>query len=44
VLGPAKAKARLKTLVGEAETALAPFGSDAAVLKAAAHFVAERRA
>jgi farnesyl diphosphate synthase len=44
VLGPAKAKARLKSLVGEAETALAPFGSDAAVLKAAAHFVAARRA
>ena len=44
VLGPAKAKAQLKTLVAEAEAALAPFGPDATVLKAAAHFVAERRA
>jgi farnesyl diphosphate synthase len=44
VLGTAKAKARLKTLVAEAEAALAPFGHNAAVLKAAAHFVAERRA
>jgi farnesyl diphosphate synthase len=44
VLGPAEAKARLKTLVTQAEAALAPFGRDAAVLKEAAHFVAERRA
>jgi farnesyl diphosphate synthase len=44
VLGPASAKARLKSLVAEAEAALAPFGVAAAVLKAAARFVAERRA
>jgi len=44
VLGPAKAKALLNNLVAEAEAALAPFGLDATVLKAAAHFVAERRA
>jgi farnesyl diphosphate synthase len=44
ILGPANAKVRLKHLVAQAETALAPFGADAAVLKAAAHFVAERRA
>ena len=44
VLGTANAKARLKALVGEAEAALASFGSDASVLKAAAHFVAERQA
>jgi hypothetical protein len=31
-------------LVEEAEQALTPFGTDAAVLKAAARFVAERRA
>src|SRR5260370_36344252 len=44
ILGPAAAKARLSALVSEAEGALAPFGSDAAVLKAAARFIAERRA
>ena len=44
VLGPTEAKARLKTLVTQAEAALAPFGRDGAVLKEAAHFVAERRA
>ena len=44
VLGLDGAKARLKTLVAEAETALAPFGRDADVLKMAARFVAERKA
>jgi farnesyl diphosphate synthase len=44
VLGVDAAKARLHALVGEAETALAPFGANAAVLKAAARFVADRRA
>jgi farnesyl diphosphate synthase len=44
VLGPAPAKRRLETLVAEAEAALAPFGSDADVLKAAARFVATRSA
>jgi farnesyl diphosphate synthase len=44
VLGPAAAKARLQGLVAEAEAALAPFGAAAGVLKAAARFVAERRA
>jgi farnesyl diphosphate synthase len=44
ILGPANAKARLAGLVAQAEEALAPFGRNAAVLKAAAHFVADRRA
>ncbi|HML93136.1 farnesyl diphosphate synthase [Methyloceanibacter sp.] len=43
LLGVAEAKARLAGLVAEAEEALTPFGSDAAVLIEAAHFVAERR-
>jgi farnesyl diphosphate synthase len=42
-LGVEQAKIKLKDFVAAAETALAPFGADAAVLKAAAHFVAERR-
>ena len=44
VLGLDQAKARLKTLVREAEAALAPFGRDGDVLKMAARFVAERKA
>jgi farnesyl diphosphate synthase len=44
VLGIDKAKARLKTLVAEAEAALKPFGARAAVLAEAARFVAERKA
>jgi farnesyl diphosphate synthase len=44
VLGFAGAKKRLAELVGEAETALAPFGAAAAMLVEGAHFVAERRA
>jgi farnesyl diphosphate synthase len=44
ILGPAGARARLRTLVGEAEAALAPFGEAAAVLLAGAKFVAEREA
>jgi farnesyl diphosphate synthase len=44
VLGVPAAKARLKELVGEAEQALAPFGSSAAVLIAGARFVADRHA
>jgi farnesyl diphosphate synthase len=44
VLGLDGAKTRLKQLVTEAETALAPFGGDADVLKMAARFVAERKA
>jgi farnesyl diphosphate synthase len=44
VLGLDGAKARLKTLVGEAKDALAPFGRDGDVLKMAARFVAERKA
>jgi farnesyl diphosphate synthase len=44
ILGVAKARERLFGLVEEAESALAPFGADAALLKAAARFVAERRA
>jgi hypothetical protein len=34
----------LAQLVKDAESALTPFGADAAILKDAAHFVAERRA
>ncbi len=44
ILGVARAKEKLFGLITEAETTLAPFGSDAALLKAAARFVAERRA
>jgi len=44
VLGMDGAKARLKTLVEESETALEPFGRDGDVLKMAARFVAERKA
>jgi farnesyl diphosphate synthase len=43
VLGVAEARRQLAELVAEAEAALVPFGADAAVLRAAAHFVAERR-
>jgi farnesyl diphosphate synthase len=44
VLGVQDAKTRLQALVGEAEAALAWFGDAAAVLRAAARFVASRRA
>ncbi len=44
VLGIAKSKARLKSLVEEASSALALFGERADVLKRAARFVAERQA
>jgi farnesyl diphosphate synthase len=44
LLGRDGAHARLAQLVVEAEQALAPFGADAAILKDAARFVAERRA
>src|ERR1051326_3513682 len=44
LLGVTGARERLKGLVAEADHALAPFGADAAMLKATARFVAERRA
>ncbi len=44
LLGIDGARARLAQLVKDAESALAPFGADATILKDAAHFVAERRA
>jgi farnesyl diphosphate synthase len=44
ILGLAEAKTRLASLVAEAAQAVAPFGPPAAVLEAAARFVAERRA
>jgi farnesyl diphosphate synthase len=44
ILGTQGAKARLKLLVAEAATALAPFGDAAAILTEAARFVAERDA
>jgi farnesyl diphosphate synthase len=44
VLGVVTAKARLKHLVAEAEQALAPFGSAAAILIEGAKFVADRHA
>jgi len=44
VLGVPVAKARLKELVSEAEQALAPFGSAAAILIEGAKFVADRHA
>jgi farnesyl diphosphate synthase len=43
LLGVAEAKRKLAELVSDAEAALAPFGEKGAVLKAAAHFVADRR-
>jgi farnesyl diphosphate synthase len=44
ILGIEGAKARLELLVAEAAAALAPFGDAAAILNAAARFVAERDA
>jgi farnesyl diphosphate synthase len=44
LLGTEGAKARLAGLVADAQETLKPFGDDAALLVAAAHFVAERRA
>jgi farnesyl diphosphate synthase len=44
LLGIEPARARLKTLVDDAEAALAPFGNKAATLKDAARFIASRRA
>jgi farnesyl diphosphate synthase len=44
ILGVERAKQKLFGLIAEAETTLAPFGARAGVLKAAARFVAERRA
>jgi farnesyl diphosphate synthase len=44
LLGPAGARARLDALVAAADAALADFGGDADVLRAAARFAAERRA
>jgi farnesyl diphosphate synthase len=42
-LGPQTARARLAALVTDAEKALEPFAEGAGVLRAAAHFIAERR-
>jgi farnesyl diphosphate synthase len=44
ILGVERAKQKLFGLIDEAEATLAPFGPRAAMLKAAARFVAERRA
>jgi farnesyl diphosphate synthase len=44
VLGPAAARRRLEALVADAQSALGGFGSNADTLKAAARFVASRRA
>ena len=44
ILGIAAAKKKLFGLIDQAESALAPFGPNAALLKAAARFVAQRRA
>jgi len=44
ILGVTQARKKLFGLIEEAERALAPFGADAALLKSAARFVAERRA
>jgi farnesyl diphosphate synthase len=43
LLGIEGARQRLAELVAAAEGALAPFGEDGAMLKAAAHFIANRR-
>ena len=42
-LGIDGARKRLDALVAEADDALAPFGGKADTLRAAAHFIAERR-
>jgi farnesyl diphosphate synthase len=44
VLGPAAARRRLEHLVAQAQSALDVFGGSADTLKAAARFVAKRRA
>jgi farnesyl diphosphate synthase len=44
ILGVEGARARLATLVATAESTLAEFGEQAAMLRAAAHFVADRPA
>jgi farnesyl diphosphate synthase len=44
ILGIPGARARLASLVAEAESALAPFGARADILRACARFIAERRA
>ena len=44
ILGIAGARARLASLVTEAESALAPYGAKADILRACARFIAERRA
>lgn len=44
LLGIDSARARLQALVDDAEAALAPFGNEGATLKAAARFVASRKA
>ncbi|HVV60671.1 MAG TPA: farnesyl diphosphate synthase [Pseudolabrys sp.] len=43
LLGVEGARERLNALVSDAEAAIAPFGDDGAILKAAAHFIANRR-
>ena len=43
VLGADGARARLGQLIAEAEAALAPFAAKAVTLRAAAHFIGERR-
>jgi farnesyl diphosphate synthase len=43
LLGVEGARDRLQALVAEAEKALAPFGKDGAILRTAAHFIANRR-
>ncbi len=42
-LGAAGARTRLTALVAEADAALAPFAAKADILRAAAHFIAERQ-
>jgi farnesyl diphosphate synthase len=44
ILGPEGARTRLGALIADAEAALSVFGGDAAMLRAAAHFVADRPA
>jgi farnesyl diphosphate synthase len=43
VLGPDGARTRLAALIKQADAALAPFGTKADILRAAAHFIAERK-
>ena len=43
-LGPERARVRLKELIAQAEAALSQWGTKADTLRAAAHYIAQRKA